>query len=196
MRLFRSGICNFRIIPPTPMIRTCFYASSSMVMPHQLQFTSAKQLPHPLPLDTFKASDWTRQSHRQPSRPTVLPTQYSLQHFYLPNPCTNATNMMNLIKFRPLSKREMENYVLILHGLPGSTMVKNALEGRSCWFDPWVGISSGVGNGNPFQYSCLENSIDRGALWATVHRVAKSWNGHNRTTNTFTFRHEIRESAF
>ena len=117
MRLFRSGICNFRIIPPTPMIRTCFYASSSMVMPHQLQFTPAKQLPHPLPLDTFKASDWTRQSHRQPSRPTVLPTQYSLQHFYLPNPCTNATNMMNLIKFRPLSKREMENYVLILQCL-------------------------------------------------------------------------------
>lgn len=117
MPLFRLGICHFRIIPPTPMIRTCFYASSSMVMPHQLQFTAAKQLPHPLPLDTFKASDWTLQSHRQPSRPTVLPTQYSLQHFYLPNPCTNATNMMNLIKVRPLSKREMENYVLILQCL-------------------------------------------------------------------------------
>ena len=32
----------------------------------------------------------------------------------------------------------------------------------------------GVGNGNPFQYSCLENSMDRGAWWATVHGVAKS----------------------
>ena len=29
-------------------------------------------------------------------------------------------------------------------------------------------------NGNPLQYSCLENPIDRGALWATVHGVAKS----------------------
>jgi len=31
-----------------------------------------------------------------------------------------------------------------------------------------------VGNGKPLQYSCLENSMDRGAEWATVHRVAKS----------------------
>ena len=34
--------------------------------------------------------------------------------------------------------------------------------------------SPGVGNGNPLQYSCLENSMDRGAWWAMVHRVAKS----------------------
>ena len=37
------------------------------------------------------------------------------------------------------------------------------------------GRSSGEGNGNPFQYSCLENSMDRGAWWAIVHGVAKSW---------------------
>ena len=30
------------------------------------------------------------------------------------------------------------------------------------------------GNGNPLQYSCLENSMDKGAWWATVHGVAKS----------------------
>ena len=34
--------------------------------------------------------------------------------------------------------------------------------------------SPGEGNGNPLQYSCLENSMDRGAGWATVHRVATS----------------------
>ena len=39
---------------------------------------------------------------------------------------------------------------------------------------PGLGRSPGVGNGNPFQYSCLENSMVRGALWATVHEVAKS----------------------
>ena len=32
----------------------------------------------------------------------------------------------------------------------------------------------GEGNGNPLQYSCLENPVDRGARWATVHRVAGS----------------------
>ena len=39
---------------------------------------------------------------------------------------------------------------------------------------PGSGGSSGEGNGNPLQYSCLENSMDRGAWWATVHGVAKS----------------------
>ena len=34
--------------------------------------------------------------------------------------------------------------------------------------------SPGEGNGNPFQYSCLENSMDRGVWWATVHGVTKS----------------------
>ena len=32
-----------------------------------------------------------------------------------------------------------------------------------------------LGNSNPLLYSCLENSMDRGAWWATVHEVAKSW---------------------
>ena len=37
------------------------------------------------------------------------------------------------------------------------------------------GGSPGEGNGNSLQYSCLENSMDRGAWWATIHGVAKSW---------------------
>ena len=40
---------------------------------------------------------------------------------------------------------------------------------------PGLGRSPGGGHGNPLQYSCLENSTDRGAWRATVHRVAKSW---------------------
>ena len=39
---------------------------------------------------------------------------------------------------------------------------------------PASGRSPGERNGNPLQYSCLENPMDRGALWATVHEVAKS----------------------
>ena len=39
---------------------------------------------------------------------------------------------------------------------------------------PGLGRSPGEGNGNPLQYSCLENPIDRGAWWPTVHGVAKS----------------------
>ena len=40
---------------------------------------------------------------------------------------------------------------------------------------PGLGRSLGEGNVTPLQYSCLENSMDRGAWWATVHEVAKSW---------------------
>ena len=38
---------------------------------------------------------------------------------------------------------------------------------------PWSGRSPGEGNGNPLQYSCLENPIDRGAWQATVYGVVK-----------------------
>ena len=39
---------------------------------------------------------------------------------------------------------------------------------------PGSGRSPGGGHGDPLQYSCLENPVDRGAWWATVHGVAKS----------------------
>ena len=42
-------------------------------------------------------------------------------------------------------------------------------------FDPWVGTIPGGGHGNPLQYSCLENPMDRGAWLGTVHRVTHSW---------------------
>ena len=48
-----------------------------------------------------------------------------------------------------------------------------------------LGRYPGEGNGYPLQYSCLDNSMDRGSWWATVHRVAKSWtwlnNSHTHT---------------
>ena len=39
---------------------------------------------------------------------------------------------------------------------------------------PGLGRSLGGGHGNPLQYSCLENPMDRGAWWATVHWVTES----------------------
>ena len=57
-------------------------------------------------------------------------------------------------------------------------MVKNLLANagdiRDAGSIPELGRSSGEGNGNPIQYSCLENPMDRGSWWATVHGVAKS----------------------
>ena len=42
---------------------------------------------------------------------------------------------------------------------------------------PGSGRSHGGGSGNPLQYSCLENSMDRGAWWARVPGAEKSWTG-------------------
>ena len=53
-------------------------------------------------------------------------------------------------------------------------MPTNAGDARDMGLIPGSGRSPGVGNGNPFQYYCLENSIDRGAWHATVHGIAKS----------------------
>ena len=50
-----------------------------------------------------------------------------------------------------------------------------------------LGRSPGEGNGNPYQYSCLENSMDRGAWWAAVHGVAKSQILHFSSKNVLTF---------
>ena len=50
----------------------------------------------------------------------------------------------------------------------------NAGDARDGNLIPELGISPGIGNGNPIQYSCLENSMDRGAWQAAVHEVTKS----------------------
>ena len=53
----------------------------------------------------------------------------------------------------------------------GSVVKRNH---RRCGFDTWVGKTPGEWHGNPLNYSCLENSMDRGAWQTIVHRVAKS----------------------
>ena len=60
-------------------------------------------------------------------------------------------------------------------GFPGGSVVKNlpANEGDTGLI-PRSGRSLGEGNGNPLQYSCLGNPMDRGAWWATVHGVTKN----------------------
>ena len=57
-------------------------------------------------------------------------------------------------------------------GFPGDSVVKSPpANGGDKGSIPGLGRSLGVGNGNPLQYPCLENSMDRGAWWATVRGV-------------------------
>ena len=61
-------------------------------------------------------------------------------------------------------------------GFPSGSEVKvSACNAGDLGSVPRLGRSPGEGNGNPLQSSCLENPMDRGAWWATVHGVAKSW---------------------
>ena len=63
-------------------------------------------------------------------------------------------------------------------GFPGGSVVKNPPANAGvigyAGSIPQLGRSPGEGNGNPLQYPCLENPMDRGAWWATAHGVSKS----------------------
>ena len=70
-------------------------------------------------------------------------------------------------------------------GFPGDSDGKeSACNAKDLGSIPGLGRSPAEGNGNLLQYSCLENSMDRGARWAIVHRVARV--GHDWETHTHT----------
>ena len=81
--------------------------------------------------------------------------------------------MLNMIK---LVKNIFYLWLHTLSGFPGGSVVKtppaNAGDTGSI---PGSERSPGEGNGNPLHYSCPENPMDRGACWAIVHGVVKSW---------------------
>ena len=62
-------------------------------------------------------------------------------------------------------------------GFPGGTSGKEPAcqcrRHKRCGLIPGSGRSPGEGNGNPLQYSCLENPMDRGGWWAIAHGVAE-----------------------
>ena len=67
----------------------------------------------------------------------------------------------------------------------GSDSKESACNAGDSGSIPGSGRSPGEGNGNPLQYSCLENPMDGGAWWATVHGVSKSWTRLSDFTFTF-----------
>ena len=72
-------------------------------------------------------------------------------------------------------------------GFPGGSVVKNLpVHAGDVGSIPGLGRSPGEGNGNPRQYSCLENPMDGRAWWATVHEVAKNRTQLSNFTFTFT----------
>ena len=78
--------------------------------------------------------------------------------------------------------------IKIPHATGGSEVKASACNVGDLGSVPGLGRSPGEGNGNPLQYSCLENPMDRGAWQAPVHRVAKSQTQLSNFTFTFILR--------
>ena len=72
-------------------------------------------------------------------------------------------------------KRQNQQYNPLYQGFPGGSVVKNLpTNAGDMGSIPGSGRSPGGRNGNPLQYACLENPMDRGAWEATVHGVPES----------------------
>ena len=67
-------------------------------------------------------------------------------------------------------------FIIVVMGLPDDSDGKESTcNAEDLGPIPGLGGCPGGRHGNPCQYSCLENSTDRGPWWATVHGITKSW---------------------
>ena len=92
----------------------------------------------------------------------------------------------------PTGSGTTQQQVVSSLGFPGgSDSRESACNARDLGLTPRWGRCPGDGNGYPLQYSCLENPMDRGAWWATVHNITKSWtrlkrlSAHTWTVNSW-----------
>ena len=77
-----------------------------------------------------------------------------------------------------------EGQLFVFFCLPGGSVVKNPV--ADVGLMPESARSPGEGNSNPLQYSCLGNPMDRGAWWAIVRGIAKSWTANIYSALTHT----------
>ena len=136
-----------------------FHAPPSIGFSRQ-EYWSALPSPSPedLPNPGIKPMFPALQADALPSEPPGKPDQKSPKK-------TNKKNRMFTVE----------------KSFPGGAVVKNLPadvgNARDVGLIPGSERSPGEGNGNPLQYSCLENSMNRGSWWTTVHEVAKSQTG-------------------
>ena len=91
----------------------------------------------------------------------------------------------------------ISHYIVLLFYTTSSNGKESACNAGDQGLITGLGRSSGEGNGNPLQYSYLENFMDRGAWWATVCGVAKSWTRLSSSlahTHTHTHTHTLTDS--
>ena len=89
-------------------------------------------------------------------------------------------SFFNSIYLYNLSLHYASQVALVVNNLPDNTG-----DARDTGLVPGSGRSPGEGNGNPLQYSCLENSMGREACWAIAHGIAKSWTKLSKEHSVF-----------
>ena len=98
---------------------------------------------------------------------------YPLSHLGSPN--TSHLKYLSLAFTHTKKNKQASHVALVVKNLPANAGIRDIREPiRDMGSIPGLGRSPGEGNGNPLQYSCLENPMDREAWLATVHRVTKS----------------------
>ena len=129
--------------------------------------------------------------HLLRNSPTIFQSDCTILHSQIQFPCILlmlVTQHLLSVFFILTILADVRWYLVVLisiclinndiEGFPGGAVVKNlppnAGDTRESGSIPGLGRSPSVGNGNPLQYSCLENSKDRGAWQAIVRRVTKS----------------------
>ena len=93
---------------------------------------------------------------------------------------TKSLTRMNDFHTHFARKEEVLLFFLLGSTIPGAGLPQKNPSAMQATMEMLLwswGRYPGKGNGNPLQYSCLGNPIDRGAWWATVQRVAKNWTG-------------------
>ena len=102
----------------------------------------------------------------------------------------HAENNLQTIRNKEFSGAEVRDKARRMQGFPGGSVAQNSPANSYCAGDtgsiPGSGRSPGGGHGDTFQYSCLENPMDRGAWQATVHGVAKN---HTQVKQLSTWAH-------
>ena len=119
--------------------------------------------------------------------------------FFAQRPCFEKIWVVRFIEILKVPKIAvcLSIHTQVTWGFPGGAGGKEPTcqcrREKRFGLDPWVGRIPGGGNGNPLQYSCLEHPRDRGAWWATVHRVVKSYTQLKQlSTHTHTHTHAPR----
>ena len=173
------GIFQARVLEWVGIAFSFFFLGShqTVLWPNNQQLSSLNTL---IPLDWFRrpespfANGWT--TFLRPFFPLLFIEIVSAGYFLFRSSKKAQRNPQETLS---LSHRKLSfilSSLLTIWGFPGGSDGKESVcSAGDLGSIPGLGRSLEEGNGYPLQYSCLDNPMDRGAWWATVHGVARSW---------------------